>query len=230
MSAADGPSGPFRSIHHDLHHVSPFNLAGLSLIIVLIGLASAYWIAAIAPVDTGPKASAFEAPYAIRTIAGEELIVPQIWLRDGQTRTNFVDRMAINLWVALAPQVGPERLTLTFAPLSSAPPSAYLLDKVYLHEFQDRQINDGPNGLIGKPLVARDGYASEVVWYDPLSSTPFVAKCMQFDQNVPATCVRTVRLTPTLSVTYAFEQAALANWQSFDVALRPYLSQLGALD
>ena len=68
-----------------------------------------------------------------------------------------------------------------------------LLDGVYLHQFEDKQLT-GPPGLVGKPLTASEGFAGETVWYDALSADPFVAKCLApVAPGEPTQCLRTVR-------------------------------------
>ena len=108
-------------------------------------------------------------------------------------------------------------------------PSASLLDGVYLHQFQQAQLT-GPVGLIGKPLQAGDGYEGETVWYDPLTSSPFVAKCQApIVEDAPGKCLRSVYLGPGIAAVYAFDQDVLTNWRKFDAELHPLLDKIGAL-
>ena len=121
----------------------------------------------------------------------------------------------------------PRTIELTLLPRSSARPSASLLDGVYLHMFQTKELS-GPHGLVGKPLRAGDGYDGETVWYDPLSADPFVAKCSApVAPGAEARCLRAVYLAPGIASVYAFGSDVLTNWRSFDSAMRGRLEQIG---
>jgi hypothetical protein len=100
---------------------------------------------------------------------------------------------------------------------------------VYLHQFLPEQLA-GPPGLVGKPLRADGGYADEVVWYDPLSAEPFVAKCSKpIASAATGQCLRTVYLGPGVAAVYAFPEPALPHWRDFDAELTARLGQIGAL-
>lgn len=209
--------------------LSAYNLAVIVLLSVLAGLALAYVIDAVSVSRQTLPVSTYAAPLVEKNIAGAQLRVPQDWLRNQQAATGgFADK--VDLIVSLDfGQEHPASIGLLFTPHSQAQSSAYLLDKVYLHQFMPEQ-RSGPPGLIGKPLRQVNGFAAETVWYDPLSPMPFVAKCQA--APVPgesAQCMRTVRLTDGLSVTYTFADSLLADWPRFDEVLRPVLEQTGAV-
>ena len=104
-----------------------------------------------------------------------------------------------------------------------------LLDGVYLHQFMPEQLT-GPPGLIGKPLVATEGYANETVWYDAINASPFVAKCIApVAEGEASRCIRTVYLGPGIAAVYSFDEDVLASWRKFDAALDVPLKQIGAL-
>ena len=88
----------------------------------------------------------------------------------------------------------------------------------------------GPVGLVGKPLKASEGYENETVWYDPLASSPFVAKCeAPIVAGAAGHCLRTVYLGPGIAAIYGFADDVLGNWKKFDAELHPRLTEIGAL-
>ena len=88
----------------------------------------------------------------------------------------------------------------------------------------------GPPGLVGKPLYGTEGYEGETVWYDALSSDPFVTKCVApADGRGPSRCLRTVALTAGIAAVYAFDSDVLPAWRSFDPEMKKWLGQIGAL-
>ena len=87
----------------------------------------------------------------------------------------------------------------------------------------------GPPGLVGKPLTATEGFENETVWYDALSATPFVAKCIAApDGQGPAQCLRTVALSGGIAAVYSFSADVLDGWKDFDSQLRARLDVIGA--
>jgi hypothetical protein len=121
-------------------------------------------------------------------------------------------------------------IVVDLVPRSGVRASAHLLDSVYLHLFQSGEVSGGPTGLIGKPLRPAEGYSSEVVWYDPISAEPFVAKCAAATERARAAdCLRTVYLAPALAAIYRFPADALAGWRSMDELLLAQLRRIGAV-
>lgn len=210
--------------------MSGYNLAVIVLMAALAGLALAYLIEAVAKRPVAEPVSVFQAPFVDKNIAGTALTLPSDWFSDqNQTTQGFADRVELDLALDFG-GTAPRHVTLLLTPHSAAQSSAYLLDKVYLHQFLPNQLSGTP-GLIGKPLRAIDGFQNETVWYDPLSPQPFVAKCQAAPvTGGPARCMRTVRLTQGLSVTYNFPDVLLADWPRFDEVMRPYLEQMGAIE
>lgn len=209
--------------------LSVYNLGVIALLAALAGLALAYGIEAISKQPRIAPASQFEAPFIHKNIAGKSLTIPEDWFSNpDQVTAGFADQVELALAVDFG-GASPRHISLLMTPHSRAQSSAYLLDKVYLHQFLANQLS-GPPGLIGKPLRALDGFQNETVWYDPLSPQPFVAKCQVAPVNgSPAMCMRTVRITDGLSVTYSFADVLLNAWPRFDESLRHYLEQIGAL-
>ena len=89
----------------------------------------------------------------------------------------------------------------------------------------------GPPGLVGKPLYSSEGYEDDTVWYDPLSGTPFVAKCAAppVGDNSPANCLRIVALPGGIAAVYDFGADALYSWRNFDGLMQDVLTRIGAL-
>jgi len=209
----------------DSGHSIGFNLGMIVLLVAVAGLGLAYVI------DAAGRAAHEDLTGSVtRTLGGRELTVPVAWLREDAERTaGFAKQVEIGLDLPLGPEAAVRQIDITLVPRSRARPSASLLDGVYLHQFMPEQLN-GPPGLIGKPLIAAEGYAQETVWYDAISSAPFVAKCIApVAEGQPGRCIRTVYLGPGVAAIYSFDEDVLANWRQFDAALHPALRQIGAL-
>jgi hypothetical protein len=209
----------------DSGHSIGFNLGAIALAVAFAGLGLAYAIEAAGRAGHQPVTGA-----VTRTLGGRELTIPAAWLREDAERSEgFAKQVEVGLTLPLGPEAAPRRIDITLVPRSRARPSASLLDGVYLHQFKPEQLN-GPPGLIGKPLIAAEGYADETVWYDAISAAPFVTKCIApVTEGQPGRCIRTVYLRPGIAAIYSFDEDVLANWKQFDAALAPSLKQIGAL-
>ena len=205
-----------------------FNLAALSVLVVLAALGLAYWVDGTSREARAPGPVLDDDRLVTQAIAGRELAIPQSWFRNGhEARTGFASQ--IDLQVMLSPaDVEPFPVQVTLLPPSRARTSASLLDRVYLHQFEEGTLS-GVVGLVGKP-VAGPGYRGETVWYDPLSPNPFVAKCIApVDEEATRQCVRTVYLPSGIAAVYTFSQPALAAWREFDAEMGEWLGRIGAL-
>jgi len=202
-----------------------FNLALIALGAAILGLLAAYGIDALRQGGQAAKAGT-----VTRTLGGQRLEIPAAWLRsEAGAGTGFAKQVELVLRLPLGPGGALSDIAVTLMPRSRARPSAALLDGVYLHQFMPEQLS-GPPGLVGKPLVARDGMAGETVWYDALSPRPFVAKCAApVVADAPGRCLRTVHLGPGLAAVYSFGADVLAEWRRFDAVLAPPLETIGAL-
>lgn len=209
----------------DHGHSLGFNLGVIALAAAFAGLGLAYAIEA-----AGRGGREALAGSVSRTLGVRELTVPAAWLReDAERSAGFAKQVEVGLVLPLGPDAAPRRIDITLVPRSRARPSASLLDGVYLHQFMPEQLS-GPPGLIGKPLMAAEGYANETVWYDAISAAPFVTKCIApVAEGQPGRCIRTVYLGPGIAAIYSFDEDVLANWKQFDAALEPSLRQIGAL-
>ena len=219
--AAPGPS----------RHPGPsiwYNLATILLILLLAGIGAAYVIDGIGrharepAVDSGETLS--------RAIGGRTLTIPREWFRyDEQQAEGFAKQIELRLKLPLGKDGAPATVDVTLVPRSRVRPSASLLDGVYLHKFASEQLATIP-GLVGKPLKPEDGYAGEIVWYDPVSPAPFVAKCSApIDAGAPQTCLRMVYLGPGMAAIFGFSASVLPQWRQFDPLVDQRLKQIGAL-
>jgi hypothetical protein len=206
-------------------HSVGFNLMVIALGAAMVGLALAYGIDAI-----GRSAHPLDGTVVSRTLGGTTLDIPAAWLREDAERSDgFAKQVELAVTLPLGPKAALRRIEVTLLPRSRVRPSASLLDGVYLHQFRPEQLN-GPPGLIGKPLQAHDGFANETVWYDALSASPFVAKCIApVTSDQPGRCLRTIYLGPGIAAVYSFDEDVLVNWRKFDAEMHPLLVKIGAL-
>lgn len=214
------PASPAKDSGHSI----AFNLGAIALIVAVAGLGLAYAI------DAAGRAHSEASSPVVRTLGGRELTIPAAWLREDAERSEgFAKQVELGLTLALGPDATLREIDITLLPRSRVRPSSSLLDGVYLHQFMPEQLN-GPPGLIGKPLVAAEGYANETVWYDAINASPFVTKCIApVAEGQPSRCIRTVYLGPGIAAVYSFDDDVLANWRKFDAALEGPLRQIGAL-
>jgi hypothetical protein len=207
-----------------------FNLAAIVVVLALGGVALAYAIDAASRDVRRPAHRADTGTELTRTLGGKELTIPRSWFRYPEQGTDgFAKQIDLHFALPLGPEGAPRDVEVTLLPRSAVRPSARLLDGVYLHMFEPSQL-EGPPGLVGKPLRGEDGYAGEVVWYDPISADPFVAKCTTPLAAEPAlSCLRTVHLAPGIAAVYSFGTEVLADWRDFDAEMRARLERIGVL-
>jgi hypothetical protein len=219
-NAAAAPLGK----HH--HHSIGFNLGLIAVGAAILGLGLAYLLNGAARPHTE---AAISAGMVARSLGGTALTIPANWLTEPADGESFAKQVDIALTLPLGPSGSPRRIDVTLTQRSRVLQSAALLDGVYLHEFQADQLT-GPPGLIGKPLVSKDGFENETVWYDPINPAPFVAKCAApITNGSPGRCLRTVYLGPGIAAVYRFDEDTLSNWRKFDAEMHPLLDRIGAL-
>jgi hypothetical protein len=204
-----------------------FNLAGIAVLVLLLAVAVAYVVDILGKNSRTPPPDLADRSTVAIAVGGKELTIPASWFRYGeQLRGGFVNE--IDLHVALGAAGGAIPVDVTLLPRSRVRPSNILLDGVYLHQFGDDTLSGVP-GLVGKPLHDGDGFSGENVWYDALSSNPFVAKCMApVGEGEPSRCLRTVFLPSGIAAVYAFDSTALQSWRQFDGEMQKWLGQIGA--
>ena len=205
-----------------------YNLATILLILLLAGIGAAYIIDGLgryARTATGASGETLS-----RAIGGSTLTIPREWFRyEEQEAEGFAKQIDLRLQLPLGDNGEAATVDITLVPRSRVRPSASLLDGVYLHQFASEQYANVP-GLVGKPLRPEDGYAGEIVWYDPVSPAPFVAKCSApVDAGAPQTCLRMVYLGPGMAAIYGFSASVLPHWRQFDPIIDERLKQIGAL-
>jgi len=207
-----------------------YNLAGIALLILLAAVGIAYAIDQAARNARPAKPELGDGNFVAQTVAGQDLSIPMTWFRYGEDiKPGFVSQVDLLFRLDLSGLSEPAEVDVTLLARSGARASGALLDAVYLHQFADQTLGGIP-GLVGKPLIAGEGYANETVWYDPLSPAPFVAKCASApDKSRSDRCLRTVHLPNGLAAVLGFDAAALKSWKDFDGELARWLGQIGAL-
>lgn len=205
-----------------------YTLALIAVLTALAGLGLAYgvsaWFERLAQEQTDESLTATH----IVTIGAQHYIVPAALLTDpAQRRDGFADRMDMTLALPIGPGNSLSEIELTIMPRGRVRSSAHLLDNVYMRQFSAAQVQGAP-GLVGKPLEGDAGIGGETVWYDPLSATPFVAKCMApvADRPSARTCLRTVLLSDRNAAIFSFAPDVLENWRQFDATIETWLDSL----
>lgn len=228
MSASGTQAGPV-SPASDRGSLS-YNLAGISIIVLLLAVGMAYVIDRAGRNSAPPVPALGDTNPVVQTIGGRELTIPTSWFRYGeQLKDGFASQADLRFMLPIGENGAALPVDVTLQSRSRARSSGALLDSVYLHQFEDG-IVDGVPGLVGKRLKTSEGYAAETVWYDPLSPAPFVAKCADsVTPENPARCLRTIHLRTGLAAVLSFDATALTGWRSFDEELALWLGQIGAL-
>lgn len=219
MSTPTTPAKPHTSLG--------FNLAGIAVLVLLLAVGVAYLVDELGRTSTAITPALTDGEIINQTISGHELQIPTSWFRYGeQIRDGFTSQIDLTI----VPEAGDTPVQVMLLPRSRARASSSLLDAVYVHQFGEGTLT-GVSGLVGKPL--NDGnasYSGESVWYDALSSTPFVAKCAKAIQpEAPDRCLRTVYLATGIAAIYAFDASHLQGWRTFDADMAQWLKKIGAL-
>jgi hypothetical protein len=215
---------------HDGRGQLAYNLAGIAVLVLLAAVGLAYAIDQAGRNSRPSPAQLSDGDAVVQTVAGNDLSIPMNWFRFGEDiKPGFASQVELAFELDLEGLEEPVTVDVTLLPRSGARASGALLDAVYLHQFAD-ETEGGIPGLVGKPLLANEGYAGETVWYDPLSPAPFVAKCaVAAEPGRPGRCLRTIHLRNELAVVLSFDADALAAWKQFDEELALWLGRIGAL-
>lgn len=224
MSSQSVPAG-----RHSGHSSLLYNLAGITVLVLLLAVGMAYLIDDLGRSSRIPAPSLDDTDPIAQTISGRELSIPTAWFRYGeQIRNGFTDQIDLRILYAPEGVEAPLPVDITLLPRSRARASSSLLDGVYLHQFEDETLSGVP-GLVGKPMLARNGYVGESVWYDALSPNPFVAKCVEpVAPDGAAQCVRTTYLPSGIAAVYTFDASLLQSWRQFDTEMQRWLEPIGA--
>lgn len=206
-----------------------YNLAGIAVLVLLLAVGMAYLIDSLGRTSRLPPPDLDDADPVSQTISGRELSIPATWFRYGeQVRDGFTSQIDLRILYAPGGAAPAQPVDVTLLPRSRVRASSSLLDRVYLHQFADDTLSGVP-GLVGKPMLASNGYEGESVWYDALSPDPFVAKCVQpLEPGGPAQCVRTVYLPSGIGAVYTFDATLLPTWRQFDTEMQRWLEPIGA--
>lgn len=211
------------------HSSLGYNLAGIAVLVLMAAVGTAYLIDEMGKSGRTPVPALDDGAAITQTLSGRELSIPTNWFRYGeQIRDGFTNQ--IDLRVMFQPDGDSAALPVdvTLVPRSRARASSSLLDGVYLHQFDDKTLSGYP-GLVGKPMLASNGFGGESVWYDAISPNPFVAKCIEaVAADKPAQCLRTVYLPSGIAAVYAFDATVLQSWRLFDTEMEQWLSKIGA--
>jgi hypothetical protein len=159
------------------------------------------------------------------TIAASKLQAPESWIvSEFNPEQTILNLLQLHLTMNLDGQSF--TLNLTLMPAARAAPSAYLLDSLYIHNFAPGR-SDQMYGLVVKKLKNEAGFEDETVWYDALSATPFVAKCLEEKVAVERAknCITTVLVNKRVSALIQFEKAILPHWRQFSVALNKQMAE-----
>jgi hypothetical protein len=211
---------------HPPHSVG-FNLGVIALLVALGGLGLAYGIDAA---GRAAREAATDTHLVARTLGSTSLTIPASWLLEPADHgAGFARQVDLRVHLPLGPGGALRSVDVTLTQRSRVRPSASLLDGVYLHQFRPEQLS-GPVGLVGKPMMPTEGYENETVWYDPIASSPFVAKCQSpLVAGGVGRCLRTVYLESGLAAVYQFDDDILPNWRRFDAEMHPLLNEIGAV-
>jgi len=206
-----------------------YNLAGIAVLVLLLAVGMAYLIDDLGRASRVPAPSLDDLDPISQTISGRELSIPTAWFRYGeQIRDGFTNQIDLRILYAPEGAGAAVPVDITLLPRSRTRASGSLLDRVYLHQFEEQTLSGVP-GLVGKPMRPSNGYAGESVWYDALSPNPFVAKCVApVAGDGVAQCVRTVYLPSGIAAIYTFDATILRSWRQFDVEMERWLAPIGA--
>lgn len=207
-----------------------YNLAGIAVLLLLVAVGAAYVIDRAGRSTHATSPMLEDETSLTQTVGGRELTIPQSWFRYGeQMRSGFASQVDLEVKLDLFQNAPPLPVQVTLLPRNKARSSSILLDTVYLHQFGEGTLS-GYTGLVGKPLQDSAGFSGETVWYDPLSPSPFVAKCaIPVSDQSDGRCLRTVHLPGGLAAIFTFDISALAAWKNFDIEMSRWLGQIGAL-
>ena len=202
------------------------NVLGMMVILALLGILIVYVLEFFEKRSAAPDKQT-NAGISF-SIAASELQAPRHWvLTDiSQNESAF---SAIELEIPILLEGVKKQISVTLLPSSKAVPSAYLLDSLYIRKF-DSTASGQSFGLIIKKLRNEAGFEDEEIWYDALSSTPFVAKCLSEKLAVKTgkNCISTVLVNKRVSALIKFEQDVMSNWREFSAAIGEQLKKLNS--
>ncbi len=92
------------------------------------------------------------------------------------------------------------------------------LKRIYLTYVADPLGKPGPFGLTEFAFRDDSGYRREDLFVGELQGHPVVMRCVRFSQEVPSpSCLRDVRLSKSVVLSYRFKRAHLVDWREIAV-------------
>lgn len=174
------------------------------------------------------------------TLAGHRLTIPRNALRFADQRAPG-ERMRLDLalaWPELegrtaanadrfdVADLAPDVVYVTLAADRGTRDSAGLLATVYARFFTGDAVA-GPDGLTGRHMARGSGYDDEVVYFEPGSVHPFVARCWPLGAaQEPAVCLHDERIG-AIAVEWRFPIGLLAQWRRLSQGLGERLAAWG---
>lgn len=201
----------------------PIILVWILILLSFFGLALVYFIENL---EEKRAADAVQKGEFEFTLAAKTYRVPKKWVETFYGQENgALSSLQLKVPFQLNGQTVP--ISVSLLPSSKAAPSAYLLDALYIHNFSDAPSNQA-FGLIVKKLKAQDGYEHESVWYDALSSNPFVAKCLSepLGETTKHNCVTTILINKRVSALVQFDGLYLPVWRELHAELAQFAKSL----
>ena len=98
--------------------------------------------------------------------------------------------------------------------------SSERLATLYARYF-DGDAFDGPGGLVGRRFLPSSSYADELLFFEPGSVRPFVARCFaKAGGSTVDLCLSEFRVGASLIAAYRFRPVLLAQWKEMDDQIR----------
>lgn len=160
------------------------------------------------------------------TLAAKTFRVPKNWVESYYGQENAaLSSLQLKVPFQLNGETIP--LTVSLLPSAKAAPSAYLLDTLYIHNFSDTPGSQA-FGLVVKKLKSQNGYENENVWYDALSTNPFVAKCLSepLGESTKHNCATTILVNKRVSALVQFDGLYLGLWRELHAELAQFAKTL----
>ena len=204
-----------------LSRVRPIVVIWLFMAVALVGLVFVY-ASDLLTNKSGNNSAANSGSYKI-TIAAKPIVVPKAWTT---STINTDDEVLSNVELAIPMNVSNDEtaLHISLLPSAKAAPSAYLLDSLYIHNFEEGAPKQA-YGLIVKSLKPQAGYEDETIWYDAISANPFVAKCLEekLGDDTQTNCITTMLVNKRVSALIRFDGDLLPYWKGLHAELTKLL-------
>jgi hypothetical protein len=108
-------------------------------------------------------------------------------------------------------------------------PDGQRLERIYLAQVENSDGQPGPYGLKQYAFRANSGYHEQDLFVGASDTGPIVLLCTKLSPDtVSPSCMRDFPLDRTLSVSYRFRRAHLADWQTIDTDVRTLIGKFAA--